>query len=77
MSFRTLRWSTLLALAPSLLLAQTTGTVRGRVTSAGSGAAIADAQVSVAGTQRGTVTNANGEYSITRVPAGDRTVSVP
>ena len=75
MSFRSLRWSTLLALAPALLLAQTTGTVRGRVTSAG-GAAIAGAQVSVDGTQRGTVTGAGGEYSITRVPAGDRTVSV-
>ena len=37
MSCRSLRWSTLLALAPSLLLAQTTGTVRGRVTSAGYG----------------------------------------
>lgn len=63
----------LLALAPSLH-AQATGTVRGRVTTGGT--ALADAQVSIAGTRLGSVTSANGEYLIAGVSAGRQVLVV-
>ena len=65
------------AVLPSLLAAQsTTGTVRGRVTDAASGRALADAQVTVDGTRIGGITGANGEYTLNGVPAGQRAVTI-
>ena len=50
------------------------GTVTGRVVDASSQRPLADAQVSIVGTQRGAVTNENGEFRIVNVPAGAQTV---
>ena len=67
----------LLALAaiPSLALAQATGTITGTVTASESGGPLAGAQVSVGGTVRRTVTDAQGRYRISIEP-GTYTVSV-
>jgi TonB-linked SusC/RagA family outer membrane protein len=54
------------------VLAQATGTVRGRVVESASQRPIPDAQVSVVGSTQGAVTNATGEYVIPNVPVGDR-----
>jgi hypothetical protein len=51
----------------TLLAQQQTGTVTGRVLDATAQRPLADVQVSVVGTQRGAVTNANGEYRRARV----------
>ena len=61
---------------PSLLAAQSSGTVRGHVTDAATSRAIAEAQVLVEGTRLGAVTNASGDYTISNVPAGPRRVTV-
>ena len=65
-----------LLLLPSVLTAQTTGTIRGRVTDASNGRALSAAQVSVDGTRVGGMTNANGDYTLSGVPAGPRIVVV-
>jgi TonB-dependent SusC/RagA subfamily outer membrane receptor len=62
--------------SPSLLAAQSSGTIRGHVTDAASGRGLAAAQVSVEGTRVGGATNSNGDYSITGVPAGPRSVTI-
>lgn len=49
--------------------AQATGTIEGRVTEQGSGRPLSGAQVFVAGTTVGSVTNDRGEYRITGAPA--------
>lgn len=65
-----------LAIAPASLMAQTTtGTVRGRVTEAGSGRGVGDVQVTVTGTRIGAVSGAGGEYSLVAVPSGPRTIT--
>ena len=76
MSLFFVRRSLFLALlaAPAGLLAQGTGTVRGRITEAASGQPIASVQVRVDGTTLGALSGANGEYVISAVPAGARTV---
>jgi TonB-dependent SusC/RagA subfamily outer membrane receptor len=61
---------------PSLLAAQAGGTVRGHVTDASNGRAIADAQVLVEGTRIGGVSNSTGDFTLTGVPAGERRVTV-
>ena len=61
---------------PSLLTAQSTGTVRGRVTDAANGRPLGDAQVSVEGSRVGGVTNSNGDYTLTGVAAGQRSVVI-
>jgi TonB-linked SusC/RagA family outer membrane protein len=63
-------------LTPRLVLAQSTGTVRGRVIEAGSQRPVADAQVSVVGSTVGAITNAAGDYVIANVPAGARQLRV-
>jgi len=70
------RWrSTFLAASAFVLAfatdgsAQATGTIEGKVTEAGSGRPLAGAQVFVAGTTVGSVTNDRGEYRITSAPA--------
>ena len=65
------------AFVPCALVAQaTTGTVRGRVTDAGTARGVAEAQVTVAGTRLGSTTNSNGDFTIAGVPTGARTLNV-
>jgi TonB-dependent SusC/RagA subfamily outer membrane receptor len=69
----------LLSLVPAAVSAQgspATGTVRGRVTDAGTGRGLPEAQVSVVGTRLGAITGANGEYTIVAVPAGAREIAI-
>ena len=61
---------------PGALAAQGTGTVRGKITETDGGAAVASAQVVVAGTRFGAITQPTGEYVITGVPAGQQTIRV-
>ncbi|HEX4936001.1 MAG TPA: TonB-dependent receptor [Gemmatimonadaceae bacterium] len=74
------RWSALAlaaALLPGALHAQgATGTVRGRVTDAASGRGIGDAQLLVADTRVGAMTDAAGNYTLVNVPVGTRAVTV-
>lgn len=56
------------------LAAQSTGTVRGKVTHADSQQPLAGVQISVPGTGRSAVTNAMGEFLLVGVPAGTHTV---
>lgn len=72
---RTLVASVLVALAAVPANAQTGGAVAGRVTDAGSGSALSGARVTVSGTTRQTVTNAQGEFRLTGIPAGSYSVS--
>jgi outer membrane receptor protein involved in Fe transport len=53
-----------------------TGTLRGQVTRAAPDAPVAGAQVFVVGTRAGGVTDAQGRYTFTGVPAGTQTVRV-
>ena len=55
--------------------AQATGNVRGRVTEAATGRAVASVQVFIPGTSRGTLTNARGEFVIQGVTVGEVTVT--
>jgi len=72
----------LLVLALSVLLSgaveaqQPTGTVRGRIVAAKTLRPIAGAQVSVPGTSRGNVANADGNFILLNVPAGSHTLRV-
>src|SRR5688572_13894728 len=79
MSLTPVRRAMAIAIALSLsslpLQAQSTGTVRGRVTDAQAGRGLADAQVVVDGTRIGAITGANGEYTLNGVPAGPRTIT--
>src|SRR5881628_2577749 len=53
-----------------------TTTIRGRVTARDISQPIASAQVAVVGTRLGAITNNNGDYRISGVPAGTVTVRV-
>ncbi len=64
------------AVTPAALAAQERGTVTGVVTDAATQRPMAGVQVSIAGTQIGTITNQEGRYIITNVPAGPREVRV-
>ncbi|MGQ0647767.1 MAG: carboxypeptidase-like regulatory domain-containing protein, partial [Gemmatimonadaceae bacterium] len=57
------------AFAPGALFAQATGTVEGSVTEQGSGRPLGNAQVFVAGTTLGALTNRDGFYRIAGAPA--------
>ncbi len=63
----------LFTLAPLLADAQATGTIRGRVTSGGD-RPITGATVVIVGTRTGTITNAEGVYTITNAPAGNHSL---
>lgn len=66
--------STVLALiSPDSLAAQSTGTIRGRI-SESNGQPLGDVQVTVAGTTLGGVSAASGDYVIANVPVGDHRV---
>jgi TonB-dependent SusC/RagA subfamily outer membrane receptor len=56
--------------------AQSAGAIRGRITEAGSGQPISGVQISITGTQRGTITDQTGAYLIPGVPAGQREVRI-
>jgi hypothetical protein len=66
----------LLLANPDPVAAQTTGSVRGQVMEASTMQPLVGAQVSVTGTQRGGLTDSNGNFLITGVPAGQVTVRV-
>ena len=76
MSYRRVRWLfvALYSLLPAALAAQATGTVRGRVIDAASQQQLAGVQVVIDGTRFGALTQQNGEYVITSVPAGPQTL---
>ena len=57
------------------VLAQQTGTVRGRVTTS-DGTIAEGVTVKLKGTEMGAVTNEDGEYQIRKVPAGNYTLVV-
>jgi TonB-linked SusC/RagA family outer membrane protein len=69
---RVCRWVMLLSLCMPAVVAeaQGTGTVRGRVTEANTGAPATDVQVRIEGTSIAAVTRANGEYVLSDVPSG-------
>lgn len=64
----------LLTLGATDVAAQQTGTVTGTVTNTTSGDPIVGAQVQVAGTNIGQLTNNRGRFVLLNVPAGQRTV---
>jgi TonB-linked SusC/RagA family outer membrane protein len=57
-------------------MAQTSPTIRGKVTEAGTARPLSSAQVNVVGTTRGALTNADGEFSIADVSPGEHTLRV-
>ncbi|MGQ0647807.1 MAG: SusC/RagA family TonB-linked outer membrane protein [Gemmatimonadaceae bacterium] len=63
-------------LTTALPLAAQTGSIRGKVTVEGASRPLANATVSIVGTQMGTQTNDAGDYRLPSVPAGPRTVRV-
>jgi Carboxypeptidase regulatory-like domain/TonB-dependent Receptor Plug Domain len=60
---------------PALAVAQGTGTIRGRITDAASGAPLVGVQIRVDGTTLGAQSGADGTYTIGGVPPGARFVS--
>src|SRR5690606_1483860 len=56
--------------------AQNTGAVQGRVVEAGTQQPIAGAEITLVGTTRGLLTNAEGEFLLPGVPAGARQLRV-
>lgn len=65
----------LLALAaPGVLQAQTTGTVTGQITDAQSGAPLGQVQVYLEGAGLGSLSNAQGRFTLANVPAGNYTI---
>ena len=71
-----LKLAALLLFVPAALLAQETGKLQGRVADAASGQPIAGAQIAIAGTRLGNITNAEGFYFINNVPAGVHDITV-
>ncbi|HKJ92998.1 MAG TPA: carboxypeptidase-like regulatory domain-containing protein, partial [Longimicrobiales bacterium] len=65
-----------LAAPPSLAAQQATGTIRGQVTDAATARPISGTQVYIPGTGHGTITNAQGAFLLTGVPAGTVTLRV-
>ena len=64
---------------PLMLRAQAAGAVgsiRGRITDAGTGAGLGEVQLQVVGTRLGTTTGATGDFTLLAVPAGSRSVTV-
>ncbi len=55
-------------------LAQGTGTITGEVVDAATGQALTGVQMQIAGTNVGGLTDQNGRYLLTRVPAGTQTI---
>ena len=59
------------AMNPAGVAGQATGNIRGTVVQSPSGTPIASVQVALVGTQRGTITDRNGVYTLTAVPVGE------
>jgi hypothetical protein len=74
-SFTCLVYALLLVAIPSYAEAQQ-GTITGQVVGGVLSQPLAGAQVSVAGTGVGVVTNSSGRYLLLNVPVGQATVSV-
>ncbi|MEO8577471.1 MAG: TonB-dependent receptor [Gemmatimonadales bacterium] len=67
----------LLTSLPGVLAAQASGgTVRGRVTDAATGRPLGDAQIVVTGTRVGTNSASTGDFTLTGVPIGARTITI-
>jgi TonB-linked SusC/RagA family outer membrane protein len=66
--------ATLLVLGAAPALAQETGTITGTVRAATARTPLADVRVQVLGTTRTAFTNQDGQFTITAVPVGERTV---
>lgn len=66
----------LLSFLPTEAQGQAPGVIRGTVTQAETGEPIAGAQIEVVGTQRGTISGADGTFMIPGIPAGRREVRV-
>lgn len=64
----------MLSTSGAKIAAQATGTIRGTITDAATGAALSDVQITVVGTRRGTISGTDGRYSVTAVPVGQATV---
>jgi hypothetical protein len=64
-----------LLLSPVIASAQSTGTIRGRVTESKSNLPLAGVQISVDGTRLGAQTSTDGTYTITGVPTGQQTLT--
>jgi len=62
--------------APGLAAAQATGSIRGNVTEAGTGRPLQGVQVTVRDGQRGTMSDARGQFVILNVPIGEAMVRV-
>ncbi len=60
--------------APSLAQAPSTGTITGEIRDASSGAPISQVQVFLTGTGLGTLTSAQGRFTLANVPAGSYTL---
>ncbi len=65
-----------LALVPGVLFAQGSGTISGRVLDRSSQQPVQGAQVVVLGTTRGGLTDQEGRYTISGVPAGSHSINV-
>ena len=59
-----------LSMAPAEASAQATGTIRGTVVQVPSGQPMVAVQVSLVGTQRGTISGRDGTFQMENVPAG-------
>ena len=70
-----LQFLLLLAL-PAALLAATTGSLKGTISSTDTGAPLAGANVIIKGTTMGAASDIDGEYFISNIPAGVYTLSV-
>ena len=76
---KTIRFLSLCAIALFLsfgseAFAQGSGQIRGQVTDAETGEPLPGVNVTVVGTQRGAVTNAEGQYAIINVPVGTQSI---
>ncbi len=60
--------------APTPILRVRQGTITGQVTDRDTNQALSTVQISVEGTGLGTITNAEGEFTVSNVPAGTHTV---
>src|SRR6478672_2055869 len=60
---------------PSLVLAQGAGTIRGRITDAANGSPLAGVQVRIENSKIGTLSGADGNYTITGAPAGPQFIT--
>lgn len=60
----------MLLMVPVISLAQGTGIIKGKITDKKTGEPLVGASVLIKGTYTGTITDANGNYQLTKVKAG-------